>query len=153
MNTPPVRVVAFDLDGTLLRSDGSISARTLAALAATRAAGLHLVAVTARPPRRVRALVHDTGLNGVAICSNGAVVYDIDHDTIITATAIPVERACALIARLRAALPGVAFGIEAGTRYGCEPHYAIQVEDVHDARDPGMEREDASVLCRLGLPN
>ena len=44
MMPPPSTVrpllVATDLDGTLLRSDGSVSARTRAALAATEAAGI-----------------------------------------------------------------------------------------------------------------
>ena len=45
------RLVACDLDGTLLRSDRTVSARTVDAWRAAAAAGLELVVVTARPPR------------------------------------------------------------------------------------------------------
>ena len=45
------RVVATDLDGTIVRSDGTISARTRAALGAAEAADALVVLVTGRPPR------------------------------------------------------------------------------------------------------
>ena len=45
------RLVATDLDGTLLRSDGSVSERTRAVWAAADEAGIETVLVTARPPR------------------------------------------------------------------------------------------------------
>jgi len=145
------RLVALDLDGTLLRSDGSLSARTLAALGAVRRAELTLVIVTARPPRRMRDIALKTGLSGLAICSNGAVVYDLDQHCIVQQTTIAADRARELVVRLRNALPDVAFAIEAGSRYGCEPSYVIQTEHPHDAADPAMLREDALALCLLGV--
>lgn len=57
-----LRLVALDLDGTLLRSDGSISVRTRAALADAEAASLILMLVTARPPRRVVQIGESTGV-------------------------------------------------------------------------------------------
>jgi hydroxymethylpyrimidine pyrophosphatase-like HAD family hydrolase len=45
------RVVATDLDGTIVRTDGTISARTRAALTTAEAAGAMVVIVTGRPPR------------------------------------------------------------------------------------------------------
>src|SRR5207249_4561075 len=45
------RLVASDLDGTLLRPDEMVSDRTRAALAAARAAGITVVLVSGRPPR------------------------------------------------------------------------------------------------------
>ena len=50
----PVRLAATDLDGTLIRTDGSVSARTRAAMAAAEAAGIVLALVTGRPPRSCR---------------------------------------------------------------------------------------------------
>ena len=44
------RLVATDLDGTVLRSDGTISARNSEALAAMHDAGAEIMLVTARPP-------------------------------------------------------------------------------------------------------
>ena len=44
-------LVATDLDGTIIRGDGTISARTVAAFARVEAAGARFVLVTGRPPR------------------------------------------------------------------------------------------------------
>ena len=52
-----IRLVATDLDGTLLRSDNTVSDRTRAALKAADAAGLVVVFVTGRPPRWLDAVV------------------------------------------------------------------------------------------------
>ncbi|MCF8504377.1 MAG: HAD-IIB family hydrolase [Caulobacter sp.] len=71
-----VRLIATDLDGTLLRNDGSISGRTRNAIADAQAAGLQVVFVTARPPRDVAAIASHLGITGMAVCSNGAIVHD-----------------------------------------------------------------------------
>ena len=47
-------LVATDLDGTIIRDDGTISARTVAAFARVEAAGARFVLVTGRPPRWMR---------------------------------------------------------------------------------------------------
>jgi len=146
-----LRVVALDLDGTLLRSDGTISARTRAALRAAEASGLTILSVTARPPRRVRAIAAATGLRGRAVCSNGSVLYEIATGRLLREHRLSHEAVAQLVARLRAAAPGVAFAIEAGASYGCEPGYMIQTEHAHDAADPGMLRGDALELSREGV--
>ena len=74
--TPP-KLVATDLDGTLLRSDGTLSGRTAAALAAAEAAGIRLALVTGRPPRGLPALHRDIGRH-FAVTANGAAVYAPD---------------------------------------------------------------------------
>jgi len=48
VSRPAIRLLALDIDGTVLRSDKTVSPRTRAALAAARAAGVHLVLVTGR---------------------------------------------------------------------------------------------------------
>ncbi|GGJ75689.1 HAD family hydrolase [Deinococcus aquiradiocola] len=68
-----IRLIATDLDGTLLRSDRTVSARTRAALDAARRAGLHVVPVTARQPRSLREGIADAaGFAEWALCGNGA---------------------------------------------------------------------------------
>ena len=71
------RVVATDLDGTLLRSDGTISERTRSMLVATEEAGTTVLFVTARPPRWVEPLADAVGSHGVVIAGNGAFVVDL----------------------------------------------------------------------------
>src|SRR3712207_3885891 len=79
----PPRLVASDLDGTLVRSDGTVSDRTRAALEAVEAAGSVLVLVTGRPPRWMHPVVEATGHRGIAVCANGALVYDLHTERVV----------------------------------------------------------------------
>ena len=60
MNAFPL-LVASDLDGTIVRSDGTISARTVAAFARVEAAGARFALVTGRPPRVMRGIAETFG--------------------------------------------------------------------------------------------
>ena len=84
-----LRLVASDLDGTLLRSDGSVSDRTRAALAAARAAGLEVVLASARPPHWLSEIAADVGTGDLAICCNGAVVHDLRERRTVHHFALP----------------------------------------------------------------
>ena len=65
------RVLATDLDGTLLRPDLTVSDRTRRAIADAVAAGIHVIFVTGRPPRWMRAVAQETGHAGVPCPSQG----------------------------------------------------------------------------------
>lgn len=106
------RVVATDLDGTLLRSDGTVSPRTRAALEAVWAAGVVTVFVTARPPRWLDALVDHVGDHGIAICGNGAFVYDVAARDVVTERGFAPDHLRRLVADLSAAVPGIGFAAE-----------------------------------------
>ncbi|MEV5155450.1 HAD family hydrolase [Streptomyces werraensis] len=69
-------LIATDLDGTLLRGDDTLSDRSLAALAGAERAGARHLVVTGRPAPRVRSLLDDLGCTGLAVCGQGAQVYD-----------------------------------------------------------------------------
>src|SRR6266511_3381671 len=101
-----IRVVASDLDGTLLRGDLTVSERTRTAIHDARRAGVTFVAVTGRPPRSVRSLNERLGLEGIAICANGALVYDLDSDTVQDQTPLAAEVALWIVRGLREAAPG-----------------------------------------------
>jgi Cof subfamily protein (haloacid dehalogenase superfamily) len=105
----PRSLAAIDLDGTLLRSDGSVSQRTIDAL---RDTALEIVLVSARGPRGVGEVVDATGLEGTAIASNGAAVVDLATRTVVRERSIESEVAAALVAEIRERLPGVLFGVE-----------------------------------------
>jgi Cof subfamily protein (haloacid dehalogenase superfamily) len=119
----PFRVVASDLDGTLLRSDGSIDERTRRAVAGVEAAGALFVICTARPARWMRPLADATGHRGVAICANGGVLWDLHSDSAIEE--FPLEPAIArqVVALLQAALPGGHWAVERANGFGHEPTY------------------------------
>lgn len=120
---PPPRLIATDLDGTLLCADGTVSARTAAALTLAEDAGLSIVFVTGRPPRWMESLTEHTGRHGVAICSNGGAVYDVRRKEIVESFPLPVADSLALVAALRRELPGVAFAFEYPSGFSHEPHY------------------------------
>ncbi|MBV1935918.1 HAD-IIB family hydrolase [Streptomyces sp. BV286] len=120
-HTAPPKLVATDLDGTLLRSDGTVSGRTAAALVAAEAAGIRLVLVTGRPPRSLPVLHEDIGRH-FAITANGAAVYAPDG-TAVRLSPFPEAPLAALVARVRAAVPGVSFALEYERDFGHEPGY------------------------------
>ena len=106
----PPKLIATDLDGTLLRSDGTLSDRTRAALAAAEQAGMRVVLVTGRPPRSVPELLATIGPHFV-IAANGAAVYAPDGSLAHMSPIRPLA-ATRLITRVRRALPGAAFAVE-----------------------------------------
>ncbi len=119
----PPRVVASDLDGTLLRSDGTIDARTRRALAAVEASGALVVICSARPARWIRPLAADTGHRGVAICANGSVVWDLHTDSMLESFPLTPELSAEVVALLRAAVPDGSWAVERTSGYGREPGY------------------------------
>ena len=118
-----VRLVATDLDGTIVRRDGSVSPRTVAALAAVEAAGWHLVLVTGRPPRWMAPIIEATGHRGRAICANGAFVYDLHTERVLESFLLDVPTAHEVVRRLRAVMPDVHFAFEADDVFAREADY------------------------------
>jgi Cof subfamily protein (haloacid dehalogenase superfamily) len=107
-----LRLAAIDLDGTLLHSDGTISQRTRAAIRAVRDAGIVVLIVTARGPSNITELAHDAGIDGSAICSNGALIVDIASGRIVRERLLETELAIQLVHGLRERLPGIVFAVE-----------------------------------------
>jgi Cof subfamily protein (haloacid dehalogenase superfamily) len=119
---PPV--VATDLDGTLIRSDGTVSERSRRALAAAENADALVVLVTGRPPRWMSSVVEQTGHRGLAVCANGALVYDLHTESVIEEHLIEPEIATEVVHALRDSLPGLTFAVERGPRgFAHEPSY------------------------------
>jgi len=104
-----ISVVAVDLDETLLRSDGSVSPRTLAALAAWEAAGQRLVIATGRPPRSAVQIPNEL-LHLPCVCYNGASIYQNGQSS-YTQT-IPAVDTWQIVDSLLSARPDSRVGIE-----------------------------------------
>ncbi|OLR91395.1 Cof-type HAD-IIB family hydrolase [Actinokineospora bangkokensis] len=83
MDTP--RLIASDVDGTLIDPHHRLTERTLAALRRARAAGVELVLVTGRPPRWIPPVAVPAELTGYAVCANGALVYHIGDGELVSA--------------------------------------------------------------------
>ena len=95
------RLVATDLDGTLLHSDGTVTARTRAVLDELDARGVPVVFTTGRPIRWMEDLWDDVGGHGLAICSNGGIVYDVARREVRDFRAVPREVGVAVAEQLR----------------------------------------------------
>lgn len=106
------RLVASDLDGTLLLPDGSVGPRTRAALDQLRDSDLDLVIVTGRPPRWISPIVEMTGHRGVGIAANGAVLLDLADGLVTDVFPLSADQALDAVERVRAALPGAVFAVE-----------------------------------------
>ncbi|WP_032385045.1 HAD family hydrolase [Rhodococcoides fascians] len=125
-HTGEIQVVATDLDGTLLRSDRTVSARTADAMAAAEAAGIRVVWATARARHSIAELAASCGFTGTAVGANGAVVLDLaDGSPVIVATrSVPTETVAAVTSAVRSLVPGVAFATVGATRFVAESRYA-----------------------------
>ena len=107
-----IRLVATDLDGTLLRADQSVGSRTRRALVALADAGIDLVLVTGRPPRWLKPVAVETGHRGTAVGANGAVVVDLAAERVVSVSALDPAIAQEAVVRLRRIDPEVHFAVE-----------------------------------------
>ncbi|MFW6692624.1 Cof-type HAD-IIB family hydrolase [Streptomyces sp. MAR4 CNX-425] len=147
---PRPRLIATDLDGTLLRDDKTVSARTVAALAAAEAAGLAVVFVTGRPARWMDAVAEHVHGHGMAICANGAAVVDLHRGGALSEVRpLPVPDALAVVAFLRGAAPGTAFAVEHTGGFGREKGYSMHREQGEVAPVEKLLADDAE---RAGDP-
>jgi HAD superfamily hydrolase (TIGR01484 family) len=112
------RLVALDIDGTLLPDDGSdprlshraISPAVRQAIRSTLGAGTQVVLSTGRPSFAVGAILTELGLAaGTTICSNGAVWIDSADHTVLRTDVFDLVEPVAL---LRELLPGSVFTAE-----------------------------------------
>ena len=162
-----VRLLATDLDGTLLRSDGTVSDHTRAALHRAEAAGLLIAFATGRPPRWLHDIAEATGYTGVAVAANGAVLYDLATETVITEHVLSTQLLLEITAKLREAFPKILFAVEYGDNphrseppfgtFGYEPGY-IHDWEISPARDthgrkipPPLVAELATVISQGGV--
>jgi Cof subfamily protein (haloacid dehalogenase superfamily) len=117
------RLIATDLDGTLLRDDKTVSARTVAALAAAEAAGIEDIYVTGRPARCIREVAEQTARLGMLISANGAGVYDLHTGRLLAAHPLDPRNGLAVVDALRAVVPGTGFAVEFTDGFAYEPRY------------------------------
>lgn len=123
---PSVRLIATDLDGTLLGADGAVSARTRAALDAARDAGIITVPVTARQPIGLQPIAVQAGFRDWALCGNGAYGVHLTTREQLFAQELPADVQRELAAALEEVLPGLVYASvrNAGELFVAQDGYA-----------------------------
>ena len=157
-----IRLVATDLDGTLLDPAGRVTDRTVRAVTAARAAGLHVIPVTGRPPQGLWDIAARAGLGPFGVCSNGAATVDLDRNEIIETETLGRDIALRLADAMRAASPGIRMAVDVADRFWYETGFfeppadweetVVEVADIADVlgpdcyklvvRNPGVEAVD-----------
>ena len=112
-----MRVFASDLDGTLIRPDGTVGPTTLDALNRAAEAGIRIALVTGRPPRWMVPIADALGHLGTAICANGAAAVDLAAGVVTATTPIEHSIALAVMTDLR-------------DRFGDQVHLAVERVEV-----------------------
>lgn len=105
-------LIASDVDGTLLDPSERITPRTRQAVTAATAAGTHFILATGRPPRWITPVVEALGFAPVAVCANGAVIYDSATDRVISARTLSVDSLGELAELATRLIPGVGLAVE-----------------------------------------
>jgi Cof subfamily protein (haloacid dehalogenase superfamily) len=139
-----IRLLASDLDGTLLLPDETVSDRTRAALAAAKAAGITVVLVSGRPARSLGPIAERIGVGGMAICANGAVVWDLDSGTMVDSTPLAADLAARLVHALRQAIPGALFAVELERGFGREAGWS---DGLVATRPDALEADALELIC------
>jgi hydroxymethylpyrimidine pyrophosphatase-like HAD family hydrolase len=108
----PVRLVATDLDGTLLGLDDVVSERTRKAIRAVVDAGIHVVAATGRSQWTAMPLVEPADGLDLVVCSNGASLYHVREQRSLASYPIADDVVDAILVTLAEGLPGCVYGWE-----------------------------------------
>jgi Cof subfamily protein (haloacid dehalogenase superfamily) len=116
------KLIATDLDGTIVTHDGAISDRTVKAFTKARDLGVEVFFVTGRPPRWMPEIREAFGF-GSAICGNGAMLYDLMGDKVLEEWLIEIPEQFETVTRLRRSIPEVSFAVESHNYFHREKAY------------------------------
>lgn len=107
-----MKLLATDLDGTIVTSGEQISPAVREVLAECLAAGVLVVAATGRPMRWLTVLQGILPSGAQAICSNGAVILDLDSLKPLEVKSFESGDLAVMVEKLAAKWPSAAIGIE-----------------------------------------
>ena len=106
------RLVATDVDGTLLDPVERVSPRAAAVIERLVSAGVGFVLVTGRPPRWIPPIAAQLGVARLAVCANGGVLYDAADDVVLAARTLEPATLAHVAAVAAEALPGCGLAVE-----------------------------------------
>jgi hydroxymethylpyrimidine pyrophosphatase-like HAD family hydrolase len=115
-------LVASDLDGTLLRTDDTLSPRTKSVIDQVVQRSIFVMA-TGRPPRWVHPVAELLGHRGLAVCSNGALIMDLTDESIVDAQLLSAGLARSAVALIQSMLPDAGIAVDRLSGFGHDPGY------------------------------
>jgi len=135
-----MRLLACDLDGTLLDPSGVVTDRTVAALRAARAAGVHVVIASGRPPFMATPILERLGdVVTHGVMANGSVVCTFPDGATLRSIQFDIGRAVATVHQLRAIDPGFGFALATDAGFAHEAGFAERMPTA----SPGPASADA----------
>jgi Cof subfamily protein (haloacid dehalogenase superfamily) len=137
------KLVATDLDGTLLDSAGEVSPRSRAALTACWDAGIPVVGVTGRGPRLLVSVRQALEGRGIAVLAQGGYVVDLERDEVLRTVGLPRSEAAAVIEAIEAVAGELIVAVEDAAEQG-EARLPLRVQHGFDWPYP----EPSDVLPR-----
>lgn len=140
----PYQMVATDLDGTLLRSDDTVSSRTRDALAAAAAAGAAHIVVTGRSVPWTLPILEYLDYRGIAVCGQGAQVYHAGERRLITSVTLDPQLAVLALSKIEAEIGPMALAVSLDGIDGA-------VIASPDYRKPGEGEETAHPLPYVAM--
>lgn len=91
------KLIAVDLDGTLLNSYGNISEKNKNSIKKSMEKGAEVVIASGRPVSSAKAYANEAGANKYVICGNGSVLYDIQKEQILYNKSIDKQKVLQII--------------------------------------------------------
>jgi len=163
---PKPKMVATDVDGTLLDEWERVTPRTRTAVAALIADGVPFVLATGRPPRWIDPVIEGLGFPPLCVCGNGAVIYDSAADRILHTSTLDVESLAWIADLAERVLPGCGLAAErvgrsahdaATPQFVSSPEYEhawLNPDDTQVSRQEVISASAIKMLIRLrGTPS
>jgi Cof subfamily protein (haloacid dehalogenase superfamily) len=133
---PLPKLIAFDLDGTLLDPNGQLTQRSIVALQTAAAAGITLVFASGRPPfvaaREIEAV---NGAVRYGVMANGAIVCTLPDAQVLRSISFETATAIDAALRLRASDPRFGFALASDRHFAAEDGFFERMP-VHGQVDP-----------------
>lgn len=128
----PIKMLATDIDGTMLRSDGTLSPRVKTALHDAAEAGLYVVPATGRPMIIASDVIEALELDEYWVFANGAITRHLGRDELIRGFWMDVGLTKRLVQSVRTKLPDAGFALEFEKTVAFEPAFSNVVPVVPD---------------------
>lgn len=91
------KLVAIDLDGTMLNKYGCVTQRTKNAIKNVQKKGIDVVIASGRPTNSVKSIAREINSEKYFISGNGAIIYDIENEKIIYENTLKKQKALDII--------------------------------------------------------